>query len=385
MEWFGNVVRYFVTSLLEPFTCYISLREWILFAIRFGAKDSFELDLSQLKFGKRRRCVWLVQAEAAAAEWGGWTSAATGCLENPYEGLKNFFLTEVVIGEHFFWADWVSSWSMQLRNLTRSTAIGKIKGKKWNSCFVWNTAWLREDSWFMSIVTWCLWFQFSSCFFLSLLVPFCFCCHSGLRQNERRANELSIMKQQSQEKVSKLEDLEKESERRTLEVEELKQQLSKAAAVTWRDLLSWNLTKWPDIGFPYSRIAFNIGGKNCIDTQTYIHTFLFTYFLPSPLSPHAPTPRIRTKSGSVIWRKLKSSDHSPPKLLRTLAALKLNCTSWEGPGVLWVTRMCSFLALGPTYPATCYHVNILLSDCANFVQNRSHGSCAINNQQTRLS
>ena len=102
MEWFGNVVRYFVTSILEPFSCYISLHEWILFAIRFGAKDSFELDLSQFRFGTRRRCVWLVQAEAAAAEWGGWTLAATGCLENPYEGLKNFFLTEVVIGEHFF-------------------------------------------------------------------------------------------------------------------------------------------------------------------------------------------------------------------------------------------------------------------------------------------
>ena len=224
MEWYGMIWQrspIFCHLALRAFCLLISLHESVLFAIRFGAKDSFKLDLSQFRFWTRRRCVWLVQAEAAAAEWGGWTSAATGCLENPYEGLKNFFLTEVVIGEHFFWADWVSSWSMQLRNLTRSTAIGKIKGKKWNSCFVWNTAWLREDSWFMSIVTWCLWFQFSSCFFLSLLVSFCFCCHSGLRQNERRANELSIMKQQSQEKVSKLEDLEKESERRTLEIASL--------------------------------------------------------------------------------------------------------------------------------------------------------------------
>ena len=52
-----------------------------------------------------------------------------------------------------------------------------------------------------------------------------------------------------------LEDLEQESQRRTREVEALEQQLSKAAADTWRDLPSWKWTKWPDIDFASSNVA----------------------------------------------------------------------------------------------------------------------------------
>ena len=124
---------------------------------------------------------------------------------------------------------------MHRRNVTRSTAIGKVKGRKWNSCLVRNTAWrvigrhpvngtynnciyfniyLHDASRFQSsafsrkpslkisqtfppdlgMQMYAVYFSY---LFLSFLMLYC----CPLRQNERTAHELNIMVQQSQEKV----------------------------------------------------------------------------------------------------------------------------------------------------------------------------------------